>query len=842
MQPKKCLILADGPVPTPEHKQVEGGGLRCWGLAKGILANNKNIEVTVAYHGRFKTADFTDFYEGVHIATYHDAATAIELASQHDTILLNYALGDLPVVLAEAINPDQQLILDCNVPAYVEVSARNSADIQKEFEFFHEDVNRFARALRRGDIFLCASDAQQRYYQGVLSAIGRVNPVTYGSDLIYQVPYGIYRDAPVAKTKPITDLMKKGRKAKKLLWFGGIYPWFDLTTLVDAVQIINKTTPTELVIVGAKNPFNGHPDFIKRYDDLMAYLKDEGRSEFVTVKDWVDFNDRGDWYLDSDLVVTLNKIGEENELAWRTRLVDYVWADLPIVTNGGDPLGERLIQKGAAVRLSGLDAKDIAKDIETIFKDEKKLQAMKRELTATRKELYWDVVTNRLAEAIENHWRAPDIELMQSFNPVAPSAHVGKARRIISKARQLPAYTKKYGARNTYFTIRTLVKNKVGNRIKSKLPVKPAAPRTVVISHQLDLSGAPFVLIDLVRELKRLDPKHRIEFNTYNPTHPDQILALNKMGIKPNIYMAKDAIPILNPGDSVIINTIAHSPIVKDALYSKLEDGTLKKLLWYIHEDNPEYLFTDLEISRIKKLIDQDKIVLFTAAAQTKEHYDSYFSTSKTRLQPYKVVTPEKYHKVREAKDFDKLTFSLTGVAADSRKGQLSIFYAFVYFLNTYFKKNPDKYREFELVYVGLGHDMASTQIKNHAEKGLGKRFTYYGILPKEEMLDLTAKANITICYSLVECLPLFVFEGMITGHPILRNDSSGFIEQLEPGKNGFVLETKDFMQIVETIEKLLDRKATSNETLAKMSKRSYEIARAQEDNTYISFLKELKG
>ena len=63
--------------------------------------------------------------------------------------------------------------------------------------------------------------------------------------------------------------------------------------------------------------------------------------------------------------------------------------------------------------------------------------------------------------------------------------------------------------------------------------------------------------------------------------------------------------------------------------------------------------------------------------------------------------------------------------------------------------------------------------------------------------------ANITICYSLMEALPLFVFEGMLAGHPVLRNDSSGMEEQLEDGKNGFYLDTNDFDQVVATIERV---------------------------------------
>ena len=46
--------------------------------------------------------------------------------------------------------------------------------------------------------------------------------------------------------------------------------------------------------------------------------------------------------------MTFNHLGLENKLAWRTRLMDYVLADRPIITNGGDPLGDDLIKRGVA--------------------------------------------------------------------------------------------------------------------------------------------------------------------------------------------------------------------------------------------------------------------------------------------------------------------------------------------------------------------------------------------------------------------------------------------------------------------------------------------------------------
>src|SRR5258708_11650689 len=127
--------------------------------------------------------------------------------SGFDTVIVSYCMGELSMRVADNISPRQQLVLDCYVPIYIEVSARNSDDVEREYSDFHYDLGKWAHVLRRGDLFLYASEAQRRFYKGVLAAVGRINPATYGDEMLVIVPYGIYRDEPKAKSKPITKVV-----------------------------------------------------------------------------------------------------------------------------------------------------------------------------------------------------------------------------------------------------------------------------------------------------------------------------------------------------------------------------------------------------------------------------------------------------------------------------------------------------------------------------------------------------------------------------------------------------------------------------------------------------------
>ena len=69
---RRLLILSMGPFPTPEHTQVEGGGLRCWGLACGLRQNLPDLAITLSFLDTFKKADHTAEYRGFPIVTWNN--------------------------------------------------------------------------------------------------------------------------------------------------------------------------------------------------------------------------------------------------------------------------------------------------------------------------------------------------------------------------------------------------------------------------------------------------------------------------------------------------------------------------------------------------------------------------------------------------------------------------------------------------------------------------------------------------------------------------------------------------------------------------------------------------
>lgn len=840
---KKILILSYGPVPVPEQTTVEGGGLRVWGLAHGLRKNNKDFEITVAFNDGFAKDINTAVLDGIDIKMWNDA-TLPKLIAEQDAVIVSYNAGDMTIKVLDNIRDDQQLILDGYVPIYIEMSARNSANLQREFDAFNFENKIWTRALKRGDILMCANENQLKFYRGVMASVGRVNPITYSDEnLIQIVPYGIYRDRPIAKSSPVSAMLTN-KKSFKLLWFGGIYPWFDLTDLLRAVKLANQKAPIELIMVGIKNPFNQHPDFVAKYNEVMKFITDEKLEKIVHIADWVPFDTRADWYLDSDAVILINKVGIENTLAWRTRLVDYIWADLPVLTNGGDPLSDMLERENAVDILPGLEAEDLAKSLEKLVRDPRQLQTFTKNMCKVREKLYWDKATENLAKLVEEKYRPADLDArVESVRPVPEAGKIAQIQaRIKNGAARARRYAKNYGMSAatkiiTQKIARTVKRmaNKVAGKFGKDFSKK--SPRIVVVSHQLDHSGAPYVLMDLVSDMIKKYPElsKKVRFITSTPFETDNIAKLKQIGVNVEVYTGLNFAIDYNNGDVVILNTFAQTPRVIHSTLDALNSGKLKKVYWYGHEASPEGFIGDDVKKMVCKNLERNKMRLFSVSEATKREYIQFFGTKKNiEKMQFRFDFPDTRFRELSPKDFSKkLNFILPGSAADARKGQLPILYAFLDFYDNFYKKNPDKYRDFSLRFVGVdGDNFVVRQLKLSA-KGLGKRFCLVGKVTRNKSLEYISKSNIMLCYSIHEALPIFVYEGMAFGDPIIRNNSSGAEEQLRSGQNGFAVSSDDFNGFVHVIEKTLNKYKTSNETLANMSKFSRKIAKKATGNKF---------
>ena len=829
-----CLILSHGPVPTDEHRVVEGGGLRCWGLAQGLRQHG--IDVTVAVHQGYPQRQLER--DGIALTNWTLDAGLAPLVNSYDAVLVSFCMGDLSEAVVDVVNPDVRLVLDAYVPIYVEVSARDSDDREAEYREYITELARWNKVLLRGDYFLCASETQKIFYTGVLSALGRINPLTYGQDVIHVVPYGVPDEPP----RPTTRALRGSQLADDdfvVLWFGGLYPWFDIRQLVRAVESLAAENPrVKLLVVGGKNPFNSRPDFVRQYDEVVAFAKGRGLVEkSVFFVDWVDFDERADWYGTADLIISINAEGSENAFAWRTRVMDYVWAETPIATNGGDPLSERLIAEGAAHRIESTDAAGLKQAIESLsLPGGAELEGLRRRLREVRPEFSWSRITADLAGYIERGSRPADTDqpfLQESMRRIGPSAVAAppstRVATLARKARLLPHFARQHGKKAALLQTMEVAKGLVRRR--------SGAPEYVFIAHQLDNSGAPIVLMDMVREFASLVPPGRTRLVTFPPIDKDNVRLVRSWGVRVEVLLHSWSQLGIRPADFVLMNTLAVPPVYQDQVLRLLETDRLQVAHWYVHEDEPASNFDPGLEKRIRDLLRRGKLKLLVPGQQAAGNYRRYFDGQPgVSLFNYRFSLDERYrHRVTDD-DFDTIRFHLTGTPHDGRKGHMLVLAAFQELLCRHDVEGPG-YRPFEVHMISLDTDFLSRQIVALGGQVLGPRFRTLPRVTRTEALDVIASCNVALCYSLRECLPTNIQESMFMGHVVLRNDCSGIDEQLEPGGNGWLLDSADIGQFADTLETVLNRETTTNAQLAAMGRRSQEMVEPFEHLSYFERL-----
>ncbi|MFZ1301785.1 MAG: glycosyltransferase [Candidatus Microsaccharimonas sp.] len=835
---RSTLLVSYGPIPTPEYQQVEGGGMRIYGLASGLKLNG--IDVTIAIHEHFPQT--IESHEGIKLVNWKHDNDFIKLINSFDTVIVSYSLGDSSTFIQENINDDVQLVVDAYVPSFIEVSARESKDIKNEYVNYFRDLPRYNATLGRGDYFLTANESQELLYTGVLSALGVINPSSYHDKRIIDTPFGIH-DIPVEITE--NPYQKIGFKDTdfKVLWFGGLYPWFRIEEYLESIKELTKDKSVKFVFVGGRNPRNGHPDFEIQYNTAVNFVeknKLKGSVEFV---DWVDFNLRGNWFQQADVIISLNQPAEENRYSWRTRVMDFVWGGAAILTNGGDPLSEYLISQEAAIRLPSMSSQDITSTIMELKKDRKIIATIKKNIQLVKPKYYWKNVTKEISTIIEAHalpYSAESNLRSTVDSPIASqavTASAGAVTKVTRLIKKTAHSIKDKGIKRTgVAVVKTVNKRLAVGSLKST-----REPQFIFLSHPIDNTGAPIVLLNIIEDFVEKYGSNRIRVIAPGLTQNNKE-HLKKLGItveKAIQGIGFRAIRVqlgLRSNDFVFMNTTAiyHNYMQFILLWLKL--GRLKHAHWFIHEDIDQCReLLQPQASQIKTLLEKKSLSLYFPSKKTKDAFAKMLGSTGLKSMTMRSEVDSSLKTRHKKADFNTLKFLISGTTTDGRKAQLIAISAFQHFLDTHYTNNPSQYRNFLLTLVSVGvDDYVSQQVRTIGESSLGKHIKIYKNLERNKALKIAHESNVVICCSLHETYALYVAENMLMGSIVLRNDVGGIDEQLKDGVNGHLINTKDIKKFAAVIEKMLNKNTTSNESLLSMSNASIDIAKDFDNANYL--------
>lgn len=345
--------------------------------------------------------------------------------------------------LIMAVNPwlaESRKVIVCDVydPFHLEQleQAKDKGDVVRR-EIVRDCTQALNDQLARGDFFLCASDKQRDFWLGQLSAMGRINVDTYDEDesldsLIAVVPFGVGDVPPQHHRNAIKGVVDGiGPDDKVILWGGGIYNWFDPITLIKAIdQLRRKRDDVRLYFLGVKHPNPDVPAMRMAADaqELADKLGLTGRHVFFN-EGWVAYDDRQNYLLEADIGVSTHLPHVETAFSFRTRILDYLWASLPIVATEGDTFAEIIPARGLGLTVPPEDVDALEEALLRLLDDTGLAATCRANIEAMVPGATWSAVLQPLVDFCRSPRRAADLVEGLGDAAVRPPSALAVRRR-----------------------------------------------------------------------------------------------------------------------------------------------------------------------------------------------------------------------------------------------------------------------------------------------------------------------------------------------------------------------------------------------------------------------------
>ncbi len=404
----RVLIITHEPL----RERMSGPGVRALELGRALA---RSCRVTVATPVEPGISD-----DRCALAPYDPAqpATLRRLAEQADVLLVQgFTLTQFPFLTGMHL----PIVVDLYCPFTIEflemkaaeAAARGRAFPDVEIQMEAVSVLQVQNAqLQHGDFYVCASERQRDFWLGALHTAGRLNTRTYAADpslraLIDVVPFGLpaqdfAQAAAQARARAGGPALKGARPGieatdRVLLWGGSLLDWQDPLTLIRAMAILaGQRSDVKLFFVGTRHP-NPQVPPMRVVDECVTTARDLGlldRSVFFN--DWVPYDQRAAYLAEADLGLSTHRQHLETHLSFRTRMLDYIWAGLPIVCTEGDHFADLVRSRGLGLVVPEGDPQALAGAVARLLDDEALRAQTRVALSALREEFQWPRVVEPL--------------------------------------------------------------------------------------------------------------------------------------------------------------------------------------------------------------------------------------------------------------------------------------------------------------------------------------------------------------------------------------------------------------------------------------------------------------
>jgi glycosyltransferase involved in cell wall biosynthesis len=413
--------------PEPVQRLTAGVGTRFVTLARVLAAAGHRVTVAVPN----EPGEVEIEIDGVEFIQAEPDRLGRQ-ADGHDWVLLHGHLGNHYLSQRD----DLPVVVDLYDPFMIE-----NLHYHRELGFapYRTDHATWRLQMSRGDLFLCSSEEQRLYYLGWLTALGRVNPLTQEDDprlerLIVELPFGTPDESPPVRP-PRSTVLDAVQDTDPLLYFGGIYDWYDPGLVLDALEDLLESHPGTSVIF-VEHP---HPELtpLGAAADALRMAADRGwLGRQVRFEPWRPYERRFDLAMVSDLAVVCHRPGLETDLSLRTRLVDMLWLGLPLVVTEGGTMARVVREIGAGMVVPPGDARAVASAVRTLLEDPDRRHLAAESGRRWAADRRWRQVTAPLVGFAERPRRDPHRDRFAGLAPDASTAEEplsGRIRRVLRR-------------------------------------------------------------------------------------------------------------------------------------------------------------------------------------------------------------------------------------------------------------------------------------------------------------------------------------------------------------------------------------------------------------------------
>ena len=310
----------------------------------------------------------------------------------------------------------------------------------------------------------------------------------------------------------------------------------------------------------------------------------------------------------------------------------------------------------------------------------------------------------------------------------------------------------------------------------------PDKRRLLIVSHEMTLSGAPIQLAHLVNWLKREGWQATVVAPEHGPL-ADMLLDVeivyeSQLLIDPAYGALRRLIPQF---DCVLANTIATWEAVQACQFERVP------VVWYIHETQ-----VGVQLMQIIHMIEPSLGVA-----------DAIVTPTQTTARVYAPF---------RAKPIDVIAYGIPPLAANGNASAATVRFAVVatyearkgqdLLVDAVEKLSAEMRARTAFQLVGRALEETFTERLRERSRALGD-VELLGSLGHEEALDVMRAADVIVCPSRDETMPIVLLEAMSMGKATISFDVGGSHEWIEDGVNGLLVPAQDTSALATAIERL---------------------------------------